>query len=126
MIIEKDFNKELFAAVMLPLEVFFVSIKENKINFKYNAIGEIREDKINIYEFIHKCKDWAWEQEVRPSNLNHYAHKTSLACWQIDDKKFSCRVSNTGECKTVFHCESNTEEKAILIACEWILESREV
>ncbi|MFW9602522.1 MAG: hypothetical protein ACMV1B_09395 [Prevotella sp.] len=107
-------SKELLSAV-LGLHCGIKSIKNSKVIYWFDCIGEIREHSINIYELAHKCKEWAFkyrymiDSNISPTfkEVNNGMVGTSLIynLNNMESKRF----------------QSDTEPEAIFKACEWIL-----
>lgn len=106
-----EISKELIIKVM-DIKYPFSDIQLNS-----NILSWWREDvffeetmKINIYEFIFKCKEWAFknkykiQSQINEGNKGH-SHIT--------------KKNNDYWAKGFFE---NTEVEAIIKACEWILE----
>lgn len=106
-----EISKELIIKVM-DIKYPFSDIQLNS-----NILSWWREDvffeetmKINIYEFIFKCKEWAFknkykiQSQINEGNKGH-SHIT--------------KKNNDYWAKGFFE---NTEIEAIIKACEWILE----
>lgn len=81
---------------------------------------------VNIYEFAHKCKEWAYKVAKFPIKLetsptDEYGEEYSIGSW------FLCgiegnhpKTNNTIKRDTLVHYGQN-EPEAIFAACEWIL-----
>lgn len=106
-----EISKELLS------EVFGVNIDENDIyiknNYTYYSYCRCDNEWINassnIYEFAHKCKEWALSK-------GYYLHshiKEDNECW--------CIVKSLDNITRQFSCEMDTESEAIIKACQWIL-----
>ena len=105
-------SKELLGEV-LKLEVVKHSLF-NKSNKSFNITYMQSEDSlksswmpINIYEFAFKCKEWAYKQ-----------------CYEIISYTEGCKIYQTqiGEIIKEFYADS--EQHAIVKACEWILKEK--
>lgn len=55
---EKPINLDL-ASIVLGLKIYGIKIDGENISFKYDSIGEIREQKMCVDTFISRCKSWA-------------------------------------------------------------------
>ena len=114
-------GKELLSEVLGRYVVEFKNESWLKSNntIVYTLKDEESEDFINIYEFAHKCKEWA------------YANKFKL--------KSGIYTTNGGENfggyeTNVYHCNkfgskefsADTEPEAIFKACQWILDNKEI
>lgn len=106
-----EISKELIIKVM-DIKYPFSDIQLNS-----NILSWWREDvffeetmKINIYEFIFKCKEWALSKDYVISSYSKY---------KLDG--YNCTIyCNNGEIDEDF--TSDTEVEAIIKACNWILE----
>jgi len=104
-------NKELLSAVLgeecIPLEIV-VNTLYYKVSYAENTLLEI-----NIYELIHKMKEWAY---------NTYGLELqSGRCCGV----YYCWDETTGY--DTYMCdasEAKTEPEAVTKACEWILEQQ--
>lgn len=79
-------------------------------------------DEINIYEFAHKCKEWAMRLEKEPyiieSSYEHFTHDGIMYA--------ICRVYHDGDMVwnnygNEFIGEWHTEPGSIFKACEWVM-----
>jgi hypothetical protein len=90
------------------LGIEILSVKEVKqtsiIRYKFNAIGEIRDSSINIYELAHLCKEWAYNRKY--SLLTKLTNKSALCEIEDIDKTFI----------------GYSEPDSIFNACEWLRE----
>ncbi len=83
----------------------------NTIIYVFDAIGEKREGKINIFELAYKCKEWAVSKSY---SINSYIDVESLKWISETDK---------GRYSEAFYNFEN-EPEAIFAAAEFILNQR--
>ena len=92
------------------LDEILGDIQDYEINdniIKYCKLGDYDYwQEINIYEFVHRCKEWAFYRDKWISS--QFSDASAAVSWgsPIKHKKFK-------------HCGS--EPEAIFKACEWIL-----
>ena len=120
----KDFkiSRELLSEV-LKIEVVKHSLFNKRTN-SFNVTYMQSEDSlkadwmlVNIYEFVFKCKEWAWKnfkillisQYTGQCYINGDLSDLKLPYWE-----------NTKS----FQVESFTEIEGIIKACEWIIKER--
>lgn len=96
-----EINKELFEAV------YNCDITTDK-----DMLGVYK--RINVYEFAFKCKEWVFD---------HFY--LSIIIFKVNDNVYKCEIANIsdylGEWITKHSFRADSEIKAIIKACEWIL-----
>ena len=102
-------SKELVSEV-LKLNICEAYIENNNLFFD---MGLPLIQSINLYEFVHRCKEWAFDKGY-PFNVL-YRHDY----WDRCELKYDVDLYNHRKS----FC-SDIEYEAIIKACEWILESR--
>ena len=106
-------SKDLASVVLnIPKE----NIVDIYIDGKYLLIKKDnnRIEEHNVYEFAFKCKEWAWE------NFKIMLISNYTGCYINGD--LSDLILNWWNNTKSYQVEDNTEVKAIIKACEWILE----
>ena len=113
-------NKELLSKVLdnevpYQVKVHKIIIKNNSLNYFYNSKdsgGGLFEanEYINIYEFAHKCKEWA----IKYSGWTFQSY-TNERGYGI------CRIK-VGDGQEVNKLIASSEPEAIFKACQWILD----
>ncbi|WNL16286.1 hypothetical protein QUR79_00535 [Arcobacter cryaerophilus gv. pseudocryaerophilus] len=108
--IDLKISKELLS------EVFKLNICEAYIenNNLYFDMGLPLIQRINLYEFAFKCKEWALKKEF----IVHSSPTQKIECTAIA-QNFNMNHSYYGQ--NQFY--ALTEIEAIIKACEWILEN---
>jgi len=109
-------SKQLLSQVLNIQEARNIKteIKDNLVHFTYLHMncGHLTEivKEINIYELAHKCKVWANHKKgiSIKSFINGHISIADIYGLEIRDKRFVAQ----------------TESKAVLDACEWILENK--
>ena len=139
------------------------TIEMNPIYERNNMVGylvygpqetpsQVRQNhrQINIHELAHKCKEWAYKQELIGLGAIHYLTKIDVITRHYED--YWCSKLDNGKDLNVnldfyglsgrdnhrldgFNLEANklkevawyanTEPEAIFKACQWILENKE-
>lgn len=90
---------------VLGLKIYSVKQKSDTvIEYTFDAIGETRTSKINIYELVYKCKEWA-RNKYHKRIMSESAGSSYII--ENDDKYFY----NASEHESVFK------------ACQYILEN---
>ena len=84
------------------------SIDNSNVRYSYIEGGYVKKC-INIYELANMCKEWAWD--------NGYEIESTYS----GDIRIS-RASDSTIVKSYFGLDEIQEPKAIIMACEWILE----
>ena len=104
-------SKELLSEV-LGKEVTNIQKGCTENELKITAyFGDARQSfHINIYELAYKCKEWAYENDYYIYSIVTFAAEGS--CYLTHENNISKRL------KTF---DSDTEQEAILKACEYIL-----
>ena len=97
----------------LVSEVFKLNICEAYIenNILYFDMGLPLIQSINIYEFVHMCKEWAFDKGYPFNVLYRYDY------WDRCELKYDVDLYNHRKS----FC-SDIEVEAIIKACNWILE----
>ena len=103
-------SKELLSEV-LGLKINLVEIDEarNKVFYYCNQFGRIT-GEINIYELVHKCKEWAFDKGFVLKSYKKQGAFSGTYHYAIDINDKICEWL------------ANTEYEAIFKACEWIME----
>lgn len=129
-------SKELLSEI-LDIGLDYVSHKlvDNQIEYKFESkdeqYGFLLEEEINVYELAHKCKEWALglkTVEDYSKYLNGFELSTKLIMKDCFPYQCICEVSYRTKYKNSIRQEkclkiAESEPKAILKACEWILKS---
>lgn len=79
------------------------------MRYKFDAIGEHRDNSINIYELAYLCKKWAYTKNYLIDSCFNKPEGEVLVYWM---SKLNKRTEFSG----------NTEPEAVFKACEWIFE----
>ena len=92
---------------------------------KDNKIGYLLDNRqwyfINIYEFAHKCKEWAVNLSPNKHALSSYPRWGDIRNYKkTNGSYYICQHLVSG-----VQFEAETEPEAIFRACEWILEQIE-
>jgi hypothetical protein len=95
-------SKELLSEV-LNLNITYIERCNNSIVYKVSVYD--REEEVNIYEFVFKCKEWALTK-------GYFIYSTNELSFI---KTFSLETIET------FSNGKDTEIECILKACEWVL-----
>ena len=114
-------SKELMTAVLgmyIGDEPKINEIVQNKIDFKsiHSPIGGVFRS-INIHDFVHECKEWAYK--IQKGNTGKWLNAKKDPTWQHD--QFCCFVNGYKH----KYIRGDTEQEAIIKACEWILTQKE-
>ena len=114
-------SKELLSEV-LQKEVVKVKEIENTTLIYGCAVHDGWYDEINIYEFAHKCKEWAFSKcfiiEVGVHPVIKKDRQDRDFFYTLKTKEGS--LIFTVDCKTII----KSEPEAIFKACEWIRTNR--
>ena len=112
-------SKELLSEV-LGIEVWNIKdastgalyVPDNAIGFEYK---DCMAGAANIYELAHKCKEWI------------ISKRHDVLSGGIEDGKYSCYLDSQSTENEVLNAHyANTENEAIFLACEWIMEQKEL
>ena len=120
-------SKELLSVVLgIPLlhiryndttnlyEIF----KEDLFNWSDGSYGRWSNLEVNIYEFAHKCKEWAVNLSPNKHALSSYPRWGDIRNYKkTNGSYYICQHLVSG-----VQFEAETEPEAIFKACEWILE----
>lgn len=71
--------------------------------------------RINIHEFAHKCKEWAWEKHRYKLKSGIYIGSKT----DITESEYVCT-----DYEEIVET-ANTEPQAVFQACQWILDNKE-
>ena len=109
-------SKELLSEVLDLKRVDDIYIEDNILYFCKLNKG------INIYELVHKCKEWAYTKYkiILTSKLFDYQIKNIFDCYLETGEKSRENIRNFAHPDFI----SNTEPEAIFKACQWILENK--
>lgn len=101
-------SKELLSEVLGVKRITDINLTDNYITYKYFAFEyDIFEDKVNIYELMHKMKVWALSKGYRIDSA-------------ITDGRYGECVLSAGIGFSMCF-EADTEFEAVTQACEFIL-----
>lgn len=89
-----------------------------KVHFK-NYQNRYEDDKINIYELAHKCKEWAFKEGFV---IRTYYFDSA----RFENKKMCNATVGKRKIGDVYTFCFDTEPEAIFRACEWILEQKKI
>ena len=103
-------SKELLSEV-LHQNITAFSIKGNTLFYQCT---DYFDDCINIYELVHRCKEWAWSKS--------YASNSIIFVDFESNKVYLCAITIADELNWK-KFEADTEHEAIFKACEWILKA---
>ena len=94
---------------------------------KDNKIGYLLDNRqwyfINIYEFAHKCKEWAYTNKYRLSSGQHRLNTKQEHYINNQIASYFCSVYYITNDDSDIQIDANTEPEAIIKACEWLLEN---
>ena len=110
-------SKELMSEV-LQKEVVKVKEIENTTLIYGCAVHDGWYDEINIYEFAHKCKEWATSKGYI---MLSYMEDDKTGYVSLGDLFGQTKVK-LPQPKDSFWLEAATELEAIFEACKWIME----
>lgn len=116
-----EISKELIIKVM-DIKYPFSDIQLNS-----NILSWWREDvffeermKINIYEFAFKCKEWALDKGY---TIESHTNRSFIS--KYNSEYFSvAKIFKETDSMRINTIDESTEIKAIIKACEWILEQQ--
>ena len=77
----------------------------------------------NIYEFTHKCKEWAYTNKYRLSSGQHRLNTKQEHYINNQIASYFCSVYYITNDDSDIQIDANTEPEAIFKACQWILEN---
>ncbi|WP_157353091.1 hypothetical protein [Aliarcobacter butzleri] len=106
-------SKELISEI-LGCDVIKTEIKDNILEYDCDFDDVVIARNINIYEFAFKCKEWAWGN-FKIMLISHYTGQ----CY-INGDLSDLELNYWNKTKS-YQVEDNTEVKAIIKACEWVL-----
>lgn len=120
-------SKELLSVVLgIPLlhiryndttnlyEIF----KEDLFNWSDGSYGRWSNLEVNIYEFAHKCKEWAVNLSPNKHALSSYPRWGDIRNYKkTNGSYYICQHLVSG-----VQFEAETEPEAIFKACQWILD----
>lgn len=112
-------SKELLSKVLDCEISYIIDILDVFSRIEYGIIENdlVECKKINQYEFMYKCKEWAFKQKIHfeiesriiANDIGGYnALPLGYACVLFDNMPY-------------FETKEETETKAVIKACEWIL-----
>lgn len=109
-------SKELLSEVLVNTRDEVSHIQDGRIKSEicYMVNGATRGLFINIYELVHRCKEWAFSQNY----ILQVRSADTLSCVDILDNK--C-VNNPFKKQT----SCKTEPEAVFNACQWILDNKD-
>lgn len=112
-----NITNELLSQVIDRKAEFLYFIEDDyQIEYIFFIKNNTYWNRINIYEFAFKCKEWALSKGYRLLSLN----KECYLC----DTEGLCDISEQlNQWSELF--KANTEIEAIIKACEWILEKKD-
>jgi hypothetical protein len=85
----------------------------------YQVFEMSKDEKINIYELAHKCKEWAVMLQPNKQALSSYPRWGNHKDYpETNGHYYICQHLVTG-----VQFEAETEPEAIFKACEWILDN---
>lgn len=122
---EAYFKGEVMISMELLSEVLGVDcvVLHEKNGIQHYLVSEFtneiygyqqQEKEINIYELVHKCKEWAYNLQNEPMQVQTYRTPTSFVC-EVYSREHPIRLYKTN---------SDEEPEAIFAACQWILEKK--
>lgn len=109
-------SKELLSEV-LNLNITYIECCNNSIVYKISVYD--REEEINIYEFVFKCKEWAFSKGYIISSGLTPVLGVNKDGWA---EVFSSSTPLDGKLHTF---KQLSEPEAVFKACEWILKHKE-
>lgn len=114
-------SRELLNEVLNDEVGDYFYYKDNLIWFEKDG----KEYNINIYEFAHKCKEWALDNRWIISTMPMLTEKK----WRNTSVRLSHFYSASKDryLDGIYHngrIEADTETEAIFKACEWIMENK--
>ena len=80
-------------------------------------------NRINIYEFAFKCKEWAYTNKYRLSSGQHRLNTKQEHYINNQIASYFCSVYYITNDDSDIQIDANTEPEAIIKACNWILEN---
>jgi len=103
-------SKELLSKV-LNVEITYLTDRLDGNLMPYQVARQEGWSTINIYEFAHRCKEWAWDK-------HRYKLKSGIFIGRkgaLKQNEYACTdYESISE-------NANSEPEAIFKACEWIL-----
>ena len=119
-------SKELLSVVLgIPLSHIryndttnlYEIFKEDLFNWSDGSYGRWSNLEVNIYEFAHKCKEWAVNLSPNKHALSSYPRWGDIRNYKkTNGFYYICQHLVNGA-----QFEAETEPEAIFKACEWIL-----
>ena len=120
-------SKELLSAVLgIPLSHIryndttnlYEIFKEDLFNWSDGSYGRWSNLEVNIYEFAHKCKEWAVNLSPNKHALSSYPRWGDIRNYKkTNGSYYVCQHLVSG-----VQFEAETEPEAIFRACQWILD----
>ena len=107
-------SKELLEAVIGEGAGVDGNIQLTNNTLHYSMVTHM--SQISIYEFMHMCKEWAYETQVGTNGKWLNAKKDPT--WQHD--QFCCYLNGYQH----KYMRGDTEVEAIIKSCEWILQKK--
>lgn len=105
---KKLISKELLS-VVLDVVCTDVEFDAHSNDIIYEAFGK---SEINIYEFAHKCKEWAFDKGY------------SIISWQNTKSVYFADIRQNGN--MIVQCEkADSEPEAIFQTCQWVLDNKD-
>jgi len=100
------------------------------LNFKYQDQESSHLRYFNLYELVHKCKEWALAKNLflssGVSRCSPADSPTRIDIWycSIEYKIYACPAGKRSLHTWCKHSEiANTEPETVFKACEWILKA---
>ena len=119
-------SKELLSEVLgIPLQHIryndttnlYETFKEDLFNWSDGSYGRWSNLEVNIYEFAHKCKEWAVNLSPNKHALSSYPRWGDIRNYKkTNGSYYICQHLVSG-----VQFEAETEPEAIFKACQWIL-----
>ena len=115
-------SKELLIAVLgIPLSHIryndttnlYEIFKEDLFNWSDGSYGRWSNLEVNIYEFAHKCKEWALSKGYIINSGATTSNDWSSTIYKV--------IKENPYIKELSHTWEQSEPEAIFKACEWIL-----
>ena len=111
-------SKELLSEVLnvndINLVIYNIDFPNTIEYTQYASVARgVRSTEINIYELIHKCKEWAFDQDytIRTAKWDKDYYEVKILGHYLTTKKKLIKAT--------------TEPEAIFKACEWILAQKD-
>ena len=92
-----------------------VNLERNEVSSTLGFYDSELDFFINIYEFAFKCKEWAYEN-------NYYVYSTPS--FALEGVAYIVEDNNIG--KRLKTLQLGSEVEAVIKACEWILDNKEI